>query len=107
LSVWSESVCATGFRRAKTDRNRATGKGRKNMRGSTDHSLIHAARTFITGDNVHCINTWLFCYEHTRDEGTRAHYEKLLRKFVAAKRLSISGPADSGLLLANTIRAGG
>jgi hypothetical protein len=55
-----------------------------------DHSLIYEARKFITGENVHDVRTWIFCYEtsvpHSRHH---ARYEKLLRAFVATKRLNM------------------
>jgi hypothetical protein len=27
-----------------------------------DHSLIYRARKFMTAENVHRVNTWIFCY---------------------------------------------
>jgi hypothetical protein len=54
-----------------------------------DHLLLHQARTFITGANVHYVNTWIFCYETSAADltGRRERYEKLLRDFVASNTL--------------------
>ena len=53
-----------------------------------DHSLIHQARKFITGENVHHIKTWIFCYETSEPGSVRSvRYETLLREFVASNTL--------------------
>ena len=55
-----------------------------------DHSLIYEARKFITGANVHDVKTWIFCYENSpSDSNGHERYEKLLREFVATKRLTV------------------
>ena len=51
-----------------------------------DYSLSHQARKFITGANVHMINTWIFLYENSLpDSGDRERYEKHLREFVTSQ----------------------
>jgi hypothetical protein len=46
---------------------------------------------YITADNVHGVNTWLFCYEMSPPGSRRKEfYEKILREFVASKRLAAS-----------------
>ena len=56
---------------------------------SIDHSLIYQARKFIDAANVHCVNTWLFCYQASPDISRRRRYEGLLRDFVAAQNLTL------------------
>jgi hypothetical protein len=56
---------------------------------SIDHSLIYQARKFINATNVHCVNTWLFCYQSSPDASRRKRYEELLRDFVATKNLTL------------------
>jgi hypothetical protein len=56
---------------------------------SIDHSLIYQARKFINAANVHCVNTWLFCYQRLPDVSRRKRYEELLRDFVAAQNLTL------------------
>jgi hypothetical protein len=54
---------------------------------SIDHSLIHQARKYVTGANVHSVKTWIFCYETSApDSARRLRYERLLRDFVASRR---------------------
>ena len=56
-----------------------------------DHSVIYQARKFVTAANVHLVNTWIFLYEHSTPQSSdREHYEKLLREFVTARRLSFA-----------------
>ena len=56
-----------------------------------DHCLIFQARKFINGENVHRVNTWIFCYETSiRDSPRRERYEALLRDFVATKNLNLA-----------------
>lgn len=57
---------------------------------SVDHSLIHRARQFITGENVHQVNTWIFCYEMAHDSPCQKRYEELLREFVTTKNLMLA-----------------
>lgn len=57
---------------------------------SIDHTLIYQARKFIDGANVHCVNTWLFCYQRLPDVSHRKRYEELLRDFVAAQNLTLA-----------------
>jgi hypothetical protein len=58
---------------------------------SLDHSLLHEARKFVTAANVHCVKTWIFCYEISEPNSpSRQRYEKLLREFVNTKRLLIA-----------------
>jgi hypothetical protein len=60
-----------------------------------DHSLIYEARKFITGENVHDVRTWIFCYENSlSDSNGHERYEKLLREFVAIKRLKMAARAS-------------
>jgi len=48
-----------------------------------DRDLIRQARRFITGANVHRINTWIFCYElSTTGSPRQRKYEAMLREFV-------------------------
>ena len=47
-----------------------------------DRELIATAQRLINGANVHCVNTWIFCYELSPDPLRRAKYESLLRDFV-------------------------
>jgi hypothetical protein len=55
-----------------------------------DHCLIHEARRFVTGENVHYVKTWIFCYETSKPHSERRErYEKLLRDFVMTKRLNL------------------
>jgi hypothetical protein len=65
-----------------------------------DHSLIYEVQKFITGANVHDVKTWIFCYE-TSLPNSRHHerYEKLLREFVATKRLHIAARRQKSLPL--------
>ena len=56
-----------------------------------DRSLIYQARKFITGANVHCVKTWIFCYETSKPQtSTRGRYESLLREFVASNNLLLA-----------------
>lgn len=56
-----------------------------------DPSLIYQARKFITAENVHRINTWIFCYETSQHGGARQiRYERLLREFVATRNLMLN-----------------
>lgn len=56
-----------------------------------DHSLIYQARKFITAENVHRLNTWIFCYETSQQDSPRqVRYERLLREFVATRNLMLS-----------------
>ena len=53
-----------------------------------DRTLISDARRFITGANVHYINTWIYCYEMSDPGSPRsARYEALLRDFVFWKQV--------------------
>jgi hypothetical protein len=52
-----------------------------------DRDLITQSRRFITGANVHTINTWLYCYQLSPDPARRSLYEALLRDFVNSKTL--------------------
>jgi hypothetical protein len=55
-----------------------------------DHSLIYQAQKFITAENVHCVNTWIFCYAMSpQDSPRQARYEQLLREFVTGKNLML------------------
>jgi hypothetical protein len=56
---------------------------------NVDYSLIHQARKFITGENVHNVNTWIFCYENSQ-QPCQMRYEQLLREFVATNNLLLS-----------------
>jgi hypothetical protein len=48
-----------------------------------DRELVATARRLINGANVHCVQTWIFCYELSlADPLRRARYENLLRDFV-------------------------
>jgi hypothetical protein len=64
-----------------------------------DYSLIYQAQKFITGENVHSVNTWIFCYEKSQPP-RQMQYEQLLREFVATNNLllgvRITGEAGSG-----------
>jgi hypothetical protein len=51
-----------------------------------DYSLIYQARKFITAENVHSVNTWIFCYERSQPS-RQMRYEQLLREFVATNNL--------------------
>ena len=66
---------------------------------SIDHSLIYQARKFIDAANVHCVNTWLFCYQRLPDAACRRRYEKLLRDFVAAQNLTLGARMQAKLAL--------
>ena len=49
-----------------------------------DLDLIAQARRFITGRNIHYVNSWLFCYEMSEaGSSRRRRYEELLREFVS------------------------
>ena len=53
-----------------------------------DHSLVYQARKFINGANVHCVKTWILCYELAEPHSAAwRQYEKLLREFVTANNL--------------------
>ncbi len=57
---------------------------------SLDHSLIFHARQFINAENVHRVNTWIFCYQTSITESVRQkRYEGLLRDFVTTKNLML------------------
>ena len=61
-----------------------------------DHTLIYEARKFITAENVHRVNTWIFCYETTDPASSRHNrFEGILREFVATKRLTIDARMHS------------
>jgi len=51
-----------------------------------DFALLRLAEKFITGANVHCVTTWIFCYK-TSAPGSDWHsrYEQLLRDFVISR----------------------
>ena len=52
-----------------------------------DHTLLFQARKLMNGANAHRIKTLIFCYEASLpDSDMRKHYERLLRKFVAAEQ---------------------
>jgi hypothetical protein len=54
-----------------------------------DRELIATAQRLINGANVHCVNTWIFCYHlSAADSPLRARYENLLRDFIRSSRLS-------------------
>jgi len=56
-----------------------------------DHTLVDEARKFVTGANVHRVNTWIFCYVSSLPNSSRRErYEKLLREFVNTRRLTIA-----------------
>lgn len=60
------------------------------VRMPLDHSLIFHARKFINAENVHRVNTWIFCYQMSIPESVRQkRYEKLLRDFVTTKNLML------------------
>jgi hypothetical protein len=57
---------------------------------SLDHRLIYQAQTFLTAENAHSVNTWLFCYENSEPNSSRRErYERLLREFVTTKNLNL------------------
>ena len=57
---------------------------------SVDHRLIYQTQTFITAENIHSVNTWLFCYQNSEPNSShRECYERLLREFVAMKNLNL------------------
>jgi hypothetical protein len=63
-----------------------------------DYSLIHEAQRYITGDNVHYVNTWIFCYQTSMpDSAQRERYGKLLREFVVTKRLTMAARVEAVL----------
>jgi len=52
-----------------------------------DHSLVYEAQRFITAENVHRVNTWIFGYlMFTADSLRQCGYEQRLREFVATQR---------------------
>jgi hypothetical protein len=53
---------------------------------NVDYSLIYQAQKFITSENVHSVNTWIFCYEKSQPS-RQMQYEQLLREFVAKNNL--------------------
>jgi hypothetical protein len=53
---------------------------------NVDYSLIYQAQKFITAENVHNVNTWIFCYEKSQPS-RQMRYEQLLREFVATNNL--------------------
>jgi hypothetical protein len=53
---------------------------------NVDYSLIYQAQKFITAENVHSVNTWIFCYEKSQPP-RQMRYEQLLREFVATNNL--------------------
>jgi hypothetical protein len=55
---------------------------------NVDYSLIYQAQKFITAENVHSVNTWIFCYEKSQPS-SQMRYEQLLREFVATNNLSL------------------
>ncbi len=56
-----------------------------------DHTLLHCARQFANGANVHLLNTLLFLYEHSSAESPdRVRYELKLRKLVALFRARLA-----------------
>ena len=52
---------------------------------NVDYSLIYQAQKFITAENVHSVNTWIFCYEKSQPP-SQMRYEQLLREFVCDKQ---------------------
>jgi hypothetical protein len=53
-----------------------------------DRELVATARRFINGANVHCVNTWIFCYQlSAADSPLHARYENLLRDFIRSRSL--------------------
>jgi len=71
-----------------------------------DHSLIYQARQFITAENVHRINTWIFCYETSQQDSPRhTRYEQLLREFVATKKLMLGVRIQASVALYRGIEA--
>jgi hypothetical protein len=56
-----------------------------------DHSLVYAAQKFITAENVHHVNTWIFCYVMSPpDSPLQRRYEQFLREFVAIQRAMLA-----------------
>jgi hypothetical protein len=70
-----------------------------------DHSLIHQARKFITAENVHRVNTWIFCYETCLQESRKMRYEQLLREFVANRNLVLGLRIQAKAALCRGIKA--
>ena len=71
-----------------------------------DHSLLYQARKFITAANVHCVKTWIFCYETSAPHSEhRQRYEKLLREFVALKTALLGARAYAELARRRSNRA--
>jgi hypothetical protein len=71
---------------------------------NVDYSLIYQARKFITAENVHSVNTWIFCYEQSQPP-CQKRYEQLLREFVAAKNLMIGASIQAKAALCHGIEA--
>jgi len=62
-----------------------------------DHSLIHEARKFLDGANVHDLTTWISFYETSQPNTMRRdRFEQVLRIFVATRRLGNLQPRASG-----------
>jgi hypothetical protein len=71
-----------------------------------DHSLIYQAQKFVTAENVHSVNTWIFCYAMSpQDSPRQARYEQLLREFVATKNLMIGASIQAKVALHRGIEA--
>jgi hypothetical protein len=71
-----------------------------------DHSLIYQARKFITAENVHRVNTWIFCYESSPQKSSRQmRYERLLREFVATRNLMLGLRIQAKVALCRGIKA--
>ncbi len=65
---------------------------------SLDHSLIFNARKFINAENVHRVNTWIFCYQTSIPQSVRQQrFEELLRDFVTTKNLILGARMQAKL----------
>ena len=65
------------------------------LMGELDFSLIYRPRKFITGENVHKVKTWLFCYETSAPRSKRRkQYQRLLYQFVTSRSLVVSVRID-------------
>jgi len=71
-----------------------------------DYGLIHEARNFITGANVHQVKEMIFVYQQAVDLHNRrwpSHaiyqdsYERKLRVFVTRERMRTSQPIGRGM----------
>ena len=62
-----------------------------------DHSLIHEARKFLDGANVHDLTTWISFYETSQPNTLRRdRFEQVLRIFVATSKLENLRLRESG-----------